>query len=169
MADSINEKFTFSYDELKTHVSDKDTLLLKAIIDSGEREVVSPDVIKNLLLPYKVRILTRKGFSEVEMPAMKFNRKELQVAGKIDSLERYINLHSPDSSEFRHLYSMETKLIKSKVFKSYIRKTERARKRLMFFCPFIRFRNHILMAMIYYNSLTNSAEKIRIFDTLQFK
>lgn len=163
LADTVYASLAFDYEELKTHIYEKDTALLKAMIDSGSKEIISPYVIQSLLLPYKVRILTRKEFSKIEMPEPRFDREELLVLDEVDSLQSYINFNSPDSLAFKPLYSRETKLMQSKPFKSYIQKIERARKRMMFFCPFLRFRGYILMVMIYYNSYTNSATIARIF------
>jgi len=165
LADTINSDLTFDYEELKAYVQEKDTSLLRGIIDSGSRETLPPDVIQCLLLPYKVRILSKKDFNEIKMPELKLNRKELEALNKVDSLERYINFNSPDSFKLKPLYSKETKLMRSHPFKSYLRKRERLRKRIMFFYPLLKFRTHILMVMVYYNSMTNSATKVKLFST----
>ena len=78
LADSILTTLNFSMSDLQQQFSDKDSLLLRSMIDSGEKEMLDPTEIQRMLAPFRVRVISTGQFDSIVMPPPNLTSDEMQ-------------------------------------------------------------------------------------------
>lgn len=162
LGDSIMTDYKFDYGQLHHKVPGRDTALLQSIIDSGQRVAIAPEEMQNILLPKKIRILTFKQFYDINVPPPSLTSDERRIEEKIDSIYMYMGRLEVDSAQVKAAASELAQLEDDTLFKSASVKIRRSRKRLVYFPPLLKFKDHFLLVLIILNPPTETYEVARI-------
>jgi hypothetical protein len=164
LSDSSADKYDFDLNELSAKLPPGDSILLRAILDSGRREIIKPAEVQQMLSSTNVRILSLEQFDQVRMSPPSLTSDEAAIRRKVDSVSIYANEHYQDSTISKATYQELTKLMSDTLFKSSLRKIIRANKRLIYLAPVLTFKKRSLLVMNYFTSISNSIEKAMIIE-----
>lgn len=164
LVDSMPSKIDFDYNELRPEIPGSDSLLLKAILDSGKKVALRSAEIQQMLLPHRVGIVSEATYYSVRVPPLAFTPNEWAIRRRVDSLIHYATEPGLDSAKVKSAWTEVNRVMDDTLFRSSLIKIERSRKRLVFVPPLLIYNNHVLLVMVFFNSITNSFEKARIID-----
>lgn len=147
ICDSLVTGIDLRPSETENLVGKSENSRVQKILKKGKRLQIGPDDIVKYL-PEKIKLVSRKQFSEIKSEEVYFTSCEDSILSDLDSLDKIkttIEFSSSDSSIFQKVKKSEDKLFDSPCFKSYREKLRVSKKQLITFFPVYYYKNSYLI------------------------